>query len=511
MRRLRASLIRVLNLLRRGRLERELAAEMEGHLQLHIDDNISAGMSPVEARRQAILALGGVEQTKERYRDRRGWPGFEALLQDVRFGARMLRRQPTFTAVAVLTLAIGFGPPIAIFALANWMVLRPVPGIPDSGSVSYYMHGTPSPRGGTITGRISYLNLRDMTSRLRKVHVTGTQGLNNATVGGNGRPERYLSGEFVSATYFDVLGVRMQVGRPLGAIDDDPGNPAMVAVISDGLWASLFDRDPRAVGKTITVNDHGVTVVGVAPRGFQGARRFEMDALWLPGVTEPIVRSLRGRRADDRATGGYYQFYGRLMPDATWPQADAELALATAWLMEQYPADNARLKPMIFQNQGRIDALGRERLGLLMGLMFGVSALVLLIASSNVASLVMMRGIGRRDEVAVRKALGAGRWRVLRQHLTEAALLWLCGGVGGALIVWGVIQTGITTRLTLLGVPILRCRSIGRWPASRSRSRSASASSSRCCRHGRRPGSRRAPRCRPPQPLRRAGSVGARS
>jgi predicted permease len=455
-RRLRAALIRVVNLFRRGRLERELAAEMEGHLQLHIDDNIKAGMTPVEARRQAILALGGVEQAKEQYRDRRGLPALETLLRDVRFGARMLRRQPTFTAVAVITLAIGFGPPIAIFALANWMVLRPVPGIPDSRSVSYYVHGTPDPRGGTAIGRISYLNFRDMTPRLQKVKVTAAQGLSNATVGGNGRPERYLSGQFVSSNYFDVLGVRIQAGRAFGAADDDPANPAMVAIISDALWASLFDRDPGAVGKTIAVNSHGVTVVGVAAPGFQGARRFEMAALWLPGVTEPVVRALRGRSAVDRANGGYYQFYGRLMPGATWAQADAELALATAWLTEAYPAENQRLRTMAFRNQGRIDALGRERTALLMAVMFGSSMLVLLIASSNVASLVLMRGIGRRDEVAVRKALGAGRWRVLRQHLTEAALLWLLGGLGGALIVWGVIKTGVTTRLTLLRVPDLQ-------------------------------------------------------
>jgi predicted permease len=456
MRRLRATALRLTTVFRRSKVDDDLTAELESHLQLHVDDNLRAGMTPAEARRQAIIALGGVEQAKEQYRDRRGFPALEALMQDVRFGGRMLRRQPTFTAVAVLTLAIGFGPPIAIFALANWTVLRPVPGIPDSGNVSYYMHGTPSPRGGTTVGRVSYLNFRDMTPRLQKVKVTATQGLNNATVGGNGRQERYMSGQFVSANYFDVLGVRMQAGRAFGPADDDPGNPAMVAIISDALWASLFDRAPGAVGKTIAVNGHGVTVVGIAARGFQGARRFEMAELWLPGVTEPVVRALRGRSADDRATGGYYQFYGRLMPGATWAQADTELALAAKWLIEAYPAENERLKTMAFGNQGRIDALGREQMALLMAVMFGTSMLVLVIASSNVASLMLMRGIGRRDEVAVRKALGAGRWRILRQHLTEAALLWLLGGLGGALIVWGVIKTGVTTRLTLLRVPDLQ-------------------------------------------------------
>ena len=457
MRRLRAALIRLTNLFRRGRLERELAAEMEGHLQLHVDDNLKAGMTPAEARRQAIIALGGVEQAKEQYRDRRGFPGLETFLQDVRFGARMLRRQPTFTAVAVLTLAIGFGPPIAIFALANWMVLRPVPGIPDSRSVSEYMSGTPNPNGtSTRVGRISYLNMRDLTIRLRTVKLAGAQGLNSAAVGGNGHHERYVNGQFVSAAYFDVLGVRMQAGRALGANDDDPADPALVAVISDALWASLFDRDPTAVGKTITVNGHRLTVVGIATQAFQGARRFEINSLWLPGVTEPLIRALEGRRPDDRASGGYYQFFGRLVPGATWPQADTELAWMTAWLMGQYRTDNEKLKTMVFRNLGRIDTIGRERMALLMALMFAASALVLVIASSNVASLVLMRGLARRDEVAVRKALGAGRWRVLRQHLTEAALLWVLGGLGGVLIVWGLITAGVTSALSLLRVPDLQ-------------------------------------------------------
>src|SRR5687767_7490782 len=171
MRSLRATLVRLTTLFRRGTLDGDLAAEMESHLQLHIDDNLKSGMMPAEARRQAILALGGVEQAKEQYRDRRGFPALEALLQDVRFGARMLRRQRTFTAVAVVTLALGFGPPIAVFALANWMVLRPIPGIPDSGSVSHYMSGAPSPRGGFSIGRISYLNFRDMAPRLRTMKV----------------------------------------------------------------------------------------------------------------------------------------------------------------------------------------------------------------------------------------------------------------------------------------------------------------------------------------------------
>jgi hypothetical protein len=305
MRLLRAAFVRLTSLIGRERHERELADELESHIQLHVDDNLRAGMTPEEARRRALMALGGLEQTKEQYRDRRGLPWLEALRQDLRFGMRTLWKQKGFAAVAITTLAIGFGPPIAIFTLANWIVLRPVPGVRDTASVSYYMSGTPSPRGvGTTVGRISYLNLRDILPRLRTLDVAAFQGLNRATVGTDDRPERFVNGQFVSGTYFDVLGVGVQAGRPLGPTDDDPGNPALAAVISDGLWAALFDRRSSAIGQTIAVNGRQVTVVGVADRAFQGVRRFSADALWLPGVTEPLIRQMRGRRSDDRAPGG---------------------------------------------------------------------------------------------------------------------------------------------------------------------------------------------------------------
>src|SRR5688572_31574418 len=181
-RRMRALVLRVASIFGRERRERELSDEIESHIQLHVDDNLRAGMTPSEARRQAVLALGGVEQAKEQYRDRRGLPWLETLLRDVRFGGRMLRRQRTFTAVAVVTLAIGFGPPIAIFTFGNWLVLRPVPGVRDTQSVSMYQSGTPSPRGGTTVMRISYLNLRDLAPRLRTVELAAFQGMSSAAV-----------------------------------------------------------------------------------------------------------------------------------------------------------------------------------------------------------------------------------------------------------------------------------------------------------------------------------------
>jgi predicted permease len=443
--------MRVRAIARRQQRERELAAELESHLQLHIDDNIRSGMSPADARRQAMLALGGVEQTKERVRDRLGFPSLESFVQDLRFGARVLRRHPAVTAVAVLTLAVGFGPPIAIFALASDLVLRPIAGIDDSSDVSYFMTGS-AIEGGVRVGRVSYLNLRDLTRRLRTTRLAAAQTFAGATVEGNGRPARLVNGQFVSGDYFDVLGVRMQAGRPLTAMDDDPSNPQLVAVIGDDLWASLFDRNPAAIGQTMSVNGHRVTIVAVADREFQGPFRFQQHAFWMPGVTELLLRALEGR-PDDRARGGYYQFFARLAPGMTWAQVDAELTAATAWLREQYPDANAKFATIGFHNQGPIDTFGLDRYVALLAVMFGAAVLVLLIASANVATLVLMRSLARRGEVALRRTLGAGRWRVVRQHITETLLLWLLGAAVGVLLVWALVNADVASRLTEFGIP----------------------------------------------------------
>ena len=318
-------------------------------------------------------------------------------------------------------------------------------------SVSLFMTGTPNQRGGLSIGRVSYVNVRDMTSRLETARLGAAQGT-AASVAGNNRPPRLLAGQFVSGSYFDVLGVRMQTGRAIGPHDDLPSNAELVAVISDATWGSLFDRSPAAVGQTITVNGHRVTVVGVADAAFQGELRMSQVAFWMPGATELVIRALEGRRADDRAAGGYYQFVARLTAGASWPQAEAELASLTRWLLEQHPTDNAKFSTVGFHNRGPIGDYGREPLVRLLGTMFVAAVLVLFIASANAASLMLMRGLGRQEEFAVRRTLGATRWRVVRQHLTETTLLWGIGAMAGLLPVWLLLKSGAVSRLTSLGL-----------------------------------------------------------
>ncbi|MBI4477260.1 MAG: ABC transporter permease [Acidobacteria bacterium] len=374
----------------------------------------------------------------------------ESVWRDVQFGIRMLRKHPTFTMVAVVTLAVGLGSTTAVFTVGNWMVLRPVPGIRDPGPVSLLRAGSPNQRGSLSISRVSYPNYIDLADRLKTIRLAGIQGL-SVNVAAQQQPPRVVPAEFVTASYFSVLGVTMQAGRGFTATDDDPGNPVLVAVLSDRLWASVFNRNPAIIHRTLTVNGHSVSVVGVAARGFEGARRMSQVDLWLPGASYPVLTHA-GTTYDDRARGGYYEFVARLTPGSTWPQAEAELQSLTRWLTEQHPAENVRFKTASFQNLGSINSYGKRQLLLLFALMMGATTLVLLITCSNVAGLLLIRGVGRHDEVAVRRALGASRSRLVRQQTTESVMLWLIGGASGLLLVWLLTRMAAGSSLAALGV-----------------------------------------------------------
>ncbi len=188
---------------------------------------------------------------------------------------------------------------------------------------------------------------------------------------------------------------------------------------------------------------------------FTGTRRMSQIGLWLPGASYPILTHSTGPRYDDRGTGGYYEFVARLEEGATWEQAEAELQIHTGWLREQYPEENAKFDTAGFQRTGMINSIGREQLLRLFGLMMGASALVLLIACSNVASLLLIRGVARREEIAIRRALGAGRWRVLRQHIAEGMVLWGIAGAVGVLFVWALTKAVPAAAPFALGIPQL--------------------------------------------------------
>jgi predicted permease len=359
------------------------------------------------------------------------------LRQDIGYALRLFRRSPGFAAVAVVTLALGMGATTTIFTLANWALLRPVPGVPDPGNVSVIWVGTRPDRNSFRPSGLSHLNLTDVVTRVKTMTLGAYWSGFPVPASGGGQAARNITTQFVSGAYFEVLAVPMQVGRPFTAAEDTPPSPLLGAVISDRLWRSMFGRDPDVLRQTIDVGGVRFAVLGVATPGFHGTERLSTTDLWLPGSSQPIVRHYAAPRRDARDDSGYYELVARLKPGASWSQGMLEMQSLRAWLRDQFPAENAKFETVDFHLMGPIGppAFARTLMQKVIGpAAFGASALVMLIACANVAGLLMIKGLGRRQETAVRKALGAGRGRLLRQHVAEGILLWIAGGTGAVLL-----------------------------------------------------------------------------
>ena len=263
MRMLRKLAARFAGLFRRERRDSELAAEMDAHLQMHIEENVRRGMSPGEARRQALIKLGGMEQTKESYREQRGVPFTDALVQDVRYGLRMLRKSPAFTIVAVLTLALGIGANTAIFSVVDGVVLRPLP-YPDSNRIVYL--GWQDKQNFIPDLNVPELAfIRDHATSFTS--VAGFQGVSDKQLT-EGTSKRWVAAGIVSDGFFETLGVNPQTGRAFGREFTQPGG-ADGAVLSDALWRTAFASDPNIVGRQIILDGRPYTVTGVLPPGFK--------------------------------------------------------------------------------------------------------------------------------------------------------------------------------------------------------------------------------------------------
>lgn len=413
-------MVRFSGLFGRRRREHELAEELESHVQLHIDDNIRAGMSPREARRQALLKLGGMEQTKELYRDRRGLPWLETLLQDLRFAVRTLRKAPGFTAVAVITLALGIGANTAIFSAVNAALLRPLPyrdprrlvWVTEIWHKEHDNESVPSP---------DYINWSGQAYRFAALAAYDGGGEFNLTE--PGRPER-IEGVGVTANFFQMLGVQPVRGRVFRPQEMLPNGPA-VAILSNELWQTRFARDPNVLGKTVTLDNQRYVVVGVMAPGFRFPDQDLKPEVFIPFQLPPRVDWYAKTLADTFVIG-------RLKPDASPEQARAELGAINQ-------RDFAQVSPP-FVRMGRrnvqVQVLGLQsklagdfRPALLV--LLGAVGFVLLIACTNIANLQLARTAGRQQELAVRAAIGAGRGRLIWQLLTESAMLAGAGGMAG--------------------------------------------------------------------------------
>ena len=394
--------------LRRSRLESEMDTELRFHVQSYADDLMRKGVTKDEALRRARLEFGALERAKEECREARGISLTEALLQDLRYGARMLRKNPGFTAIAVLTLALGIGANTAIFSLVNGILLVSLPYSHPEQLVS--ITGT-YPRGAFVA----------MREQIRTMDVAAYAEGHDFNLSGQGEPIR-LSGTYVSAELFSVLGARAALGRSFLPGEDLAGQDNYV-ILSHSLWEQLFRRDPTILGRSINLEGVARQVIGVMPSDF----RFPSakTQVWIPLHNDP-------RSVPDYWAGDFMPIIGRLHPGVTLPQARSEIRLfqshVGALFPWQMPASwNADVSVIQLQNGMVADV--RSRLLMLLGAV----GLVLLIACTNVANLTLSRAATREKEIAIRAAMGAERRRIVRQLLTESVLLASLGALLGLL------------------------------------------------------------------------------
>jgi predicted permease len=400
----------------------EFVDELNDHLDAHIADNIQAGMTPDEARRIALLTLGGVEMTKETYRERLGIQFIDVFVRDVRYGCRVLRKNPAFALAGILILGLGIGANTAIFSVVNAVVLRPLP-FPDSARIMRVWQTPPATFAVAPNGRrifvVSPANYLDWEAQNHVFDRMALYRFRPFTLTGQGDPE-FLRGAVVTGGFFSILGVQPVAGRMLGPADEAPDAPRAVMLL-ESLWRSRFGADPAIVGRSISLNGDSYTVVGIVP---QRVAHPENVVLWVPMVWTPQERAVRSNHT--------YLVIARLKQGVDVQSAQAEMTTISGRLELQYPEDDKGWGAVVLPLHE--DLVGDVRVALLM--LFGAVVFVVLIGSANLANLLLARTMGRAREVAVRTALGASRLRVMVQVLVETWLLAAGGGAVGLLAGW---------------------------------------------------------------------------
>jgi putative ABC transport system permease protein len=439
MRSLRAWMIRMFGVFGSKRSERDLSAEIESHLQLHIDDNIRAGMTPVEARRRAIIALGGVEGTKEAYRDRRGLPALESLVRDVRYGVRTLVKSPSFAVAGIVILGLGIGANTAIFTVVNAVVLRPLP-FPDADRI---MRLWQTPPQATFPGMevfpLSPANFIDWEAQSGVFEKMAIYRGGRRTLTGQGEADAVVVYRG-SADLLPILGVQPMLGRGFTKSEDNESGPR-TALLSNAFWRTRFGGDESVIGRTITLDRRPYTVIGIVP---DLTAVMDNVQVFVPLSWTPQERATRANHN--------YRGIAKLKPGIDVARANGDMAAISKRLEAEYPEDNKDWGALVRPLQD--DMIGDARSSLM--ILLGSVALVLLIACANLANLMLVRTHGRAKEIAVRTALGASRLRVIQQLLAEGVML----GVGGGLAGFAAAYFGVGVLTAAFGTALPRANEV---------------------------------------------------
>jgi predicted permease len=425
---LRRSIARLFALLQRERLERELDDEIAAHVELAERDLLARGLSAEQARREARLAFGGIEQMKEAHRDDRSTLWVENFLKDLRYGMAGLAREPLFTGVAVTVLALGIGANTAMFSLVDAVLLKPLP-FPEPDRIVRIFEAPTLTTSNSTTTR----NFVEFQARNRTFEALSAESLSTATVNVAGTPTR-LTGRYVSAAHFRVFGVQPLLGRDFRDEEDIPGADR-VLIISHAAWRQAFGSDPSILEREILLDDDPHRVIGVLPPG-----AFDRDRA-RPQDDAASFWRLNAFTPDELAAGSHWlNPVGRLKPGVTLEQAREDMRAVRASINDLIPEWKRDWGVTVEPYDARLVG---DRLRQSIYLALGAVVMVLLIACANITNLLLARGAARQKEIAVRAALGASRGRIAAQLLTESLLLGAAGGGAGIALAWLLLQAAV--------------------------------------------------------------------
>ena len=430
MRTLRRLLRRLSNFATSRRDDQRLKDEIEDHVAQQTAENLRAGLSPSEARRQALLKFGPVESIKEEYRAERGMVFLETFLQDLRFAFRMLRKSPGFTAVAVLTLALGIGANTAIFTIVDDLVLRPLPVVQPRQIAILFA----TSKENSVTTRFTYQDFLTIQGQSSEIFSGSSAVLINyvdgVSLGGKSQP---MWAAYVSGNFFELLGVRPDLGRLLLPSEGNVIGADPVLVISYSYWKSRFNSDPSIIGQRASVNGHPITIIGVAPEGFHGLSNLIDTQGYMPLAMAATFGDAPGNMLVDTKNSSFI-IISRLKSGVSFEQAQPALQVIAPRL-EDRDYDQARMRAVYLGPAGLIfDPTNPGILDVIGALFLTLAGCLLCLACMNIANLCLARAASRRHEVAMRAALGASRGRLIRQLLTESLLLAGLGCIGGVIL-----------------------------------------------------------------------------